>query len=100
MSGRVRNRVLFQWGRLSVYLVRYSAGHSILPHVDMVPEGRLYKLNCVLVKPRAGGEFICERTIFNLLGRIVLFRPDLYRHRVTRIERGSRWLLSLALARH
>ena len=100
MSGRVRNRVLFQWGRLSVYLVRYSAGHSILPHVDMVPEGRLYKLNCVLVKPESGGAFICERTIFNLSGRIVLFRPDLYRHRVTRIGRGSRWLLSLALLRH
>ena len=99
MSGKVGNRVLFQWERLAVYLVRYAAGHSILPHVDMVPEGRLYKLNCVLVKPESGGEFICERTILDLQGRLVLFRPDLYQHRVTRIERGSRWLLSLALVR-
>jgi len=69
MSGKVRNRVLFQSRRFSVYLVHYSAGHSIMPHLDMVSEGRLYKLNCVLVKPRAGGEFSCERTIFDLFGR-------------------------------
>ncbi|NBB92599.1 MAG: 2OG-Fe(II) oxygenase [Gammaproteobacteria bacterium] len=99
MSSKVKNRVLFQSRRLSIYLVRYSAGHRIVPHVDMVAEGRLYKLNCVLVKPRAGGEFVCERNIFNLLGRIILFRPDLYRHRVSRIERGNRWLLSFALTR-
>lgn len=99
MTGKVKNRVLFQSRRLSIYLVRYPTGHSIVPHVDMVSEGRLYKLNCVLVKPGAGGDFVCERTIFNLFGRIILFRPDLYRHRVSKIERGSRWLLSFALTR-
>lgn len=97
MPGIVKNRILFQSRRLSIYLVRYSPGHRIVPHVDMVSEGRLYKLNCVLVKPRAGGKFSCERTIFNLFGRMILFRPDLYRHQVSKIERGSRWLLSFAL---
>jgi len=99
MSKKVKNRVLFQSRYLSLYLVRYSAGHRIMPHVDMVSEGRLYKLNCVLVKPEAGGEFICERNIFNWFGRIILFRPDLYQHSVSRIERGNRWLLSFALNR-
>jgi len=99
MSDKVRNRILLQWGRLTVYLVRYSAGHSIWPHVDMVSEGRLYKLNLVLVKPDAGGEFCCERTILDVFGRVIVFRPDLYQHHVTRIERGKRWLLSFALMR-
>jgi len=54
----------------------------------------------VLVKPRRGGKFSCERSIFNLRGRLVLFRPDLYRHQVSTIEDGSRWLLSIALTRH
>lgn len=99
MSDQVRNRVLFQFGGLTVYLVRYPAGHSVFPHVDMVSGGRLYKLNVVLVKPEAGGEFVCERTIFDLMGRFVLFRPDLHEHRVTRIERGRRWLLSFAVMR-
>lgn len=95
----VKNRVLFQSRRLAIYLVRYAAGHEIMPHVDMVSEGRLYKLNCVLVKPKAGGEFICEKNIFNLFGRLILFRPDLHRHRVSRIKSGRRWLLSFALSR-
>jgi len=99
VSEKVKNRVLFQSRRLSIYLVRYSAGHAIVPHVDMVSEGRLYKLNCVLIKPASGGEFSCERNIFSLFGRLVLFRPDLYRHQVSRIERGRRWLLSFALTR-
>lgn len=99
MPTKVKNRVLFHCRWLSLYLVRYPQGHRIVPHVDMVAKGKLYKLNCVLVKPRAGGEFVCEKNIFNLFGRLVLFRPDLYHHSVTRIERGNRWLLSLALTR-
>ena len=97
MTDTVRNRVLLRLGPLTVYLVHYPTGHGILPHVDGVAAGRLYKLNCVLVKPAAGGEFVCEQTIFDLFGRLVLFRPDLHEHRVTRIERGRRLLLSFAL---
>ena len=95
----VRNRVLFQSRSFSIYLVRYSPGPRIVPHVDMVSEGRLYKLNLVLAKPKSGGKFSCERCIFKLFDRVILFRPDLYRHAVTRIERGNRWLLSFALTR-
>jgi len=99
MVEKVKNRVLFQSRRFSIYLVRYAAGHAIVPHVDMVAEGRLYKLNIVLVKPKGGGEFICEKNVLNLFGRVIVFRPDLYRHRVSRIEHGSRWLLSFAVIR-
>lgn len=100
MSGNVKNRVLLQSRRLSIYLVHYSEGHQIAPHLDMVSEGTLLKLNLILVKPRAGGEFLCDKTVFNLLGRVILFRPDLYTHQVSRITSGNRWLLSIALTRH
>lgn len=99
MRDLVKTRVLFQSRRFSIYLVRYSAGHRIVPHVDMVSEGRLYKFNWVVVKPGAGGEFRCEQSIFNWFGRFILFRPDLYRHEVSKIERGRRLLLSFALTR-
>ena len=95
----VKTRILFRSRRLNVYLVHYRQGHRIVPHVDMVSEGRLYKFNWVIVRPAAGGAFVCEKTIFNLFGRLILFRPDLYRHEVTRIEAGNRWLLSFALSR-
>ena len=97
MPEKVKTRILFHSRRLNIYLVRYPEGHKVGPHVDMVSEGRLYKLNWVLAKPKAGGEFICDKNIFNLFGRLYLFRPDLYQHRVSKIERGNRWLLSFAL---
>lgn len=97
MSDLVKTRILFRSRRLNIYLVRYSEGHKVVPHVDMIAEGRLYKLNCVLMQPSQGGRFICEKNLLNLFGRVILFRPDLYRHQVSRIERGNRWLLSFAL---
>lgn len=97
MAAVVKTRVLFYSKRLSIYLVRYPQGHKVVPHVDMVASGRLYKLNLVLKKPRSGGKFICEQNIFNLAGRAYLFRPDLHMHRVSRIKEGNRWLLSFAL---
>lgn len=99
MLSKVKTRILFRSRRLNVYLVHYGQGHKIVPHVDMVSGGRLYKLNWVLIKPEAGGQFVCEKNVFNLFGRLILFRPDLYRHQVSTIERGNRWLLSFALTR-
>lgn len=94
----VRTRILFRSRFLNIYLVRYDQGHRIRPHLDMVNSGRLYKLNWVVVKPREGGIFRCEKNLLNLFGRLVLFRPDLYEHEVSRIERGRRWLLSIAVS--
>lgn len=100
MTANVKTQILFRSKRFNVYLVRYPQGHSIMPHLDMMAEGRLYKFNWVLVKPREGGEFSCDKTVFNLFGRFILFRPDLYQHQVSRIERGQRWLLSFAVTTH
>ncbi len=97
MADSVKTRILFRSRRFNIYLVRYPQGHRVIPHVDMIAQGKLFKLNCVLSKPKAGGEFICDKNIFNLRGRVYLFRPDLYQHQVSRIERGKRWLLSFAL---
>lgn len=97
MPEKVKTRILLRSTFVNIYLVRYPEGHKVSPHLDMIAQGRLYKLNCVLVKPKKGGEFLCEKNIFNLFGRVILFRPDCYRHRVSTIERGNRWLLSFAL---
>lgn len=97
MTANVKTRILLRSKRLNIYLVRYPEGHRVGPHLDMISEGRLYKLNFVLIKPKEGGEFSCERNLCNLFGRIVLFRPDLHQHQVARIVRGNRWLLSFAL---
>lgn len=80
------------------YLIRYPEGSAIPPHTDPVAEGRHYRLNLVLKSPRAGGEFVCRAPIF-ATRRIKLFRPDACEHSVTRVEGGSRVVLSIGWVR-
>lgn len=76
------------------YLIRYPEGSQIPPHTDPVAAGRHYRLNLILKSPRAGGEFVCARPLFETR-RIKLFRPDACEHSVTRVEGGSRYVLSI-----
>ncbi|WP_368448941.1 hypothetical protein [Cobetia amphilecti] len=92
---RVINRSLLDLRRLTINLVTYPEGHSVMRHND--PMGSYYKLNIVLKKPRRGGVFETDGSLFRLADRVVLFRPDLHEHSVSRIERGKRVLLSIAL---
>lgn len=94
---RVINRRWLDTRRLSVNLVTYPEGHRVLRHNDPMGGGSYYKLNVVVKKPEAGGVFETERVIFSLFDRVILFRPDLYDHSVSTIERGKRVLLSIAL---
>jgi hypothetical protein len=47
-----------------------------------------------LKKAEVGGEFRCAKMIFSKWNRLFLFRADSSYHRVTKIEKGSRWVLS------
>jgi hypothetical protein len=55
---------------------------------------RHFRLNLILKRPKAGGEFVCVDPIFETR-RIKLFRSDLSVHSVTRVQGGSRYVLSL-----
>ncbi|MGB5856027.1 MAG: hypothetical protein WBH20_12330 [Oceanisphaera sp.] len=94
---RVINRGLLHFRRLSVNLVTYPKGHSVMKHHDPMGSGSYYKLNVVMIKAQEGGVFETERVIFSLFNRVILFRPDLYEHSVSTITRGKRVLLSIAL---
>ncbi len=76
------------------YLIRYPEGSEIPPHTDPVTAGRHYRLNVILKSSRRGGEFVCAAPIF-ATQRIKLFRPDACEHSVTRVEGGSRYVLSI-----
>ncbi len=77
-----------------LYLLRFRAGTVVPPHRDRVERGRHYRLNLILRAARRGGEFVCARPIY-VSRRIKFFRPDLETHEVTRIEEGTRYVLSL-----
>ncbi len=76
------------------YLLRYGEGTHIPPHRDPVTSGRHFRLNVVLREARRGGRFVCEGAIFSSR-RINLFRPDMVEHAVTRIDEGTRIVLSV-----
>jgi hypothetical protein len=80
--------------RFDSYLIRYPEGSEIPPHTDPVQAGRHYRLNIILKSPRAGGEFVCATPMY-ASRRIKLFRPDACEHSVTRVEGGSRYVLSV-----
>lgn len=77
-----------------LYLLHFPEGTSIPEHTDKVDTGfRHYRLNIIVKKSEAGGEFISEKNIINF-SRVKFFRPDLYKHSVTRVMGGSRIVLS------
>jgi hypothetical protein len=85
--------VPFDW-----YLLRFPTGSEIPPHVDPVDGRRHFRLNIILRPAQKGGEFICTDPIWNRK-RIKLFRPDMSEHSVTRVEAGSRLVLSIGWVR-
>ena len=48
----------------------------------------------MLKKADLGGEFICSNSIFETK-RVKLFRPDVSEHQVSKVIKGSRYLLSI-----
>lgn len=85
---------IFPLQGVDCHLIKFPTGSNIPPHVDPVGHGRHYRLNIILKKAKAGGEFVCEDTIINWW-RIKLFRPDIAEHSVTEITAGNRLVFSL-----
>lgn len=82
--------------KLDCFLIKFPTGSYILPHKDETKNNRRhYRLNIILCQPKHGGVFKVERTIFSLFNRIHFFRPDLYEHEVTKVEKGFRLVLSI-----
>ena len=80
--------------KCDAYFLRFPVGSMIPSHQDPVQQGRYFRLNIIIKKSKAGGEFICEQNIINL-SRIKLFRPDLYRYEVTEVQGSPRYVLSI-----
>ena len=75
------------------YLLRFREGAEIASHTDPVDDRRHFRVNLVLVEADEGGEFQCENPIF-ATRRIKFFRPDQESHSVTRVDSGTRYVLS------
>lgn len=79
------------------YLIRYPVGAFIAPHTDPVDGHRHFRLNLEVRRGTRGGVFV--RNGLPQHGRIHLFRPDVERHEVTRVEGRARYVLSVGWVR-
>jgi hypothetical protein len=77
-----------------VYLLKYEKDSFVPPHTDKVDHGQHYRLNVIFKKAKLGGDFVCKGAIIDW-ERIKLFRPDLHEHSISRIESGTRLVLSI-----
>lgn len=83
-----------------LYLLKYDTGSYIPPHKDSTEGREHFRMNIILRKTK-GGDFSCKGpTILNVFNRIILFRPDLYEHQLSKVEQGTRYVLSLGLTKN
>lgn len=87
---------MFDFWKMDCYLIKYPDGSFIPEHIDKVDDKKHYRLNIVIKKPYSGGLFICDKTIINTC-RLILFRPDRYKHRLTPVV-GERLVMSFGIA--
>lgn len=82
-----------QWLKFDLWILRFKQGDYINRHVDETTGGRHYRLNIYLKNADVGGEFECVHPIIR--NRFMtLFRPDITPHSVTKVEKGTRYVLS------
>jgi hypothetical protein len=86
------SRVFNPAGGFDCYLLKYEPHYSLKPHRDPVGEDlKHYRLNIVF---NGKGSFDSEKTIVNLGGRVILFRPDISTHSVQNGD-STRYVLSI-----
>ena len=83
--------------RTDAFVLKFPEGCDVPRHHDRVDGCRHYRLNVVLQHADRGGEFVCDDPILNL-SRIKFFRPDKSPHSVSRIDKGTRYVLSIGFA--
>lgn len=80
--------------KFDVYILKYPEASVIKAHFDEVDKVfEHHRLNIVLKSAKKGGVFIYENIIQK--GRFHYFRPDIMKHEVSRIEKGTRYVLSI-----
>lgn len=81
--------------KFDVYLLKYPEGSYIPKHIDsaIIPFHEHHRINLILKKPKDGGKFYINGV--EQRGRYFKFRPDVVEHHVTKITKGTRYVLSI-----
>ena len=81
--------------KFDIYLLKYPVDSYIPSHIDsaIISFHEHHRLNIVLKHAKYGGQFYINKIIQK--GRFHYFRPDLVKHKVTKIKKGVRYVLSI-----
>lgn len=83
-----------KWIPFDLWLLRFKVGAYIPPHTDKVTDRRHYRLNIFIKPAKVGGEFRVGSAIYQ--NRFMaFFRPDISIHSVSKVEVGTRYVLSI-----
>ena len=96
-GGGYRKMLLFSSVKrqLDVYLLHFPEGSEVPIHVDPAPEGFIHKrLNIFLKRAKEGGQIFVEGPVLNI-GPFNYFMPSVWRHLMTRVTKGSSYILSI-----
>ena len=76
-------------------IIKIEEGNFIKEHTDKVEDGKHLRLLIKLWDCKEGGILKVENTLINILDRIILFRPDLQKHSLTKVIKGKIYYMSL-----
>lgn len=80
--------------KFDMYLLKFPTGSFIKDHKDPAPEGfEHHRINFILNKNFKGGKFVIKGK--SQEGRVHRFRPDKFKHKVTPIKEGTRYVFSI-----
>ena len=86
-----------------IHLLRIKEGAFVPPHKDEIHHMESiyehHRCNIVIWAPDKGGRFISDEDKRYFFGRVILFRPDICNHRVTKVIKGKRIVLSIGWLR-
>ena len=87
------------WLKFDMYILKFTKGASIPFHTDPVPNARHFRLNIVIKEASGGGQFLCDRPLWNFKDRVFYFRSDTSPHAVSKVLGGTRYVLSIGWLR-
>ena len=81
--------------KMDIYLLHFPEGSEVPIHIDPAPEGFIHqRLNIFLKRPKEGGQIFVEGPVLNI-GPFNLFMASVWRHLMTRVTKGSAYILSI-----
>jgi len=87
---------LIEWKFFDFYILKYPTNSFIPYHFDKVEGKRHYRINIRLPFGRGGNLKMIDT---GTCRAVSFFRPDLVRHKVTKVKRGTVYALSLGFTR-